>query len=55
MGMFDDDSYNEGINVGRRIAIGSVVASVAVLGILGITVLMNSNNSSHNNQKQSTI
>ncbi len=50
MGMFDDDSYNEGINVGRRIAIGSVVASVAVLGILGITVLMNSNNSSHNNK-----
>lgn len=50
MGMFDDDSYNEGINVGRRIAIGSVVASVAVLGILGVTVLMNSNNSSHNNK-----
>ncbi len=50
MGMFDDDSYNEGINAGRRIAIGSVVASVAVLGILGVTVLINSNNSSRNNK-----
>ncbi|MCR5746445.1 MAG: glycoside hydrolase family 25 protein [Lachnospiraceae bacterium] len=49
MGMFDDGSYNEGVNVGRRIAIGSVVASFAVLGILGITVLMNSGNNKHHN------
>ena len=50
MSMFDDDSYNEGVNVGRRIAIGSVVASVAVLAILAITVLANTGkNGKHGN------
>ncbi|MCR4786454.1 MAG: glycoside hydrolase family 25 protein [Lachnospiraceae bacterium] len=50
MSMFDDDSYNEGVNVGRRIAIGSVVASVAVVAILAITVLANTGkNGKHGN------
>ena len=50
MSMFNDDSYNEGVNVGRRIAIGSVIASVAVLGILAITVLANTGkNGKHQN------
>ena len=40
--MFDDDSYNEGVNVGKRIAIGSILASLAVLAILAGTVAMNS-------------
>ncbi|MBR1523857.1 MAG: glycoside hydrolase family 25 protein [Lachnospiraceae bacterium] len=43
MSMFDDDSYNEGVNVGKRIAIGSIVASLAVLAILAATVAMNGN------------
>ncbi|MCR5775037.1 MAG: glycoside hydrolase family 25 protein [Lachnospiraceae bacterium] len=52
MSMFDDDSYKEGVNVGKRIALGSVLASVAVLGILAATVAMNSNKrpSGNNNQ-----
>ena len=41
MSMFDDDSYNEGVNAGKRIAIGSVIASGAVLMILLVTVLIN--------------
>jgi GH25 family lysozyme M1 (1,4-beta-N-acetylmuramidase) len=48
--MFNDDSYNEGVNVGRRIAIGSVLASIAVLGILAITVMANTGkNGKHQN------
>ena len=50
MSMFDDNSYNEGVNVGKRIAAGSIVASLAVLAILSVTVMLNSNKrSSHNN------
>ncbi len=49
MSMFDDDSYNEGVNVGKRIAIGSIVASLAVLVILAATVAMNNNKRPHNN------
>ncbi len=41
MSMFDDDSYNEGVNVGKRIVLGSILASLAVLGILAGTVAMN--------------
>ena len=41
--MFDDDSYNEGVNAGKRIALGSILASLAVLGILAGTVAMNNN------------
>ncbi len=41
MAMFNDNSYNEGVNVGKRIALGSVLASAAVLLILGATVAMN--------------
>ncbi len=54
MSMFDDDSYNEGLNAGKRIAIGSIIASVAVLGILIMTVMLNGdklhkNNGNNNN------
>ncbi len=49
MSMFDDRSYNEGINVGKRIAIGSILASLAVLGILGMTVAMNKKPHHNNN------
>ena len=49
MSMFDDKSYNEGLNVGKRIALGSIIASLAVLGILGITVAVNSRKPHHNN------
>ncbi len=49
MSMFDNDSYNEGVNTGKRIAIGSIVASVAVLGILIMTVMLNSDKVKENN------
>ena len=49
MAMFDDHSYNEGVNVGKRIALGSVLASAAVLLILGVTVAMNGNKKHSNN------
>lgn len=48
MGMFDDKSYKQGLDIGRRVAIGSVIASAAVLAILGMTVAMNKK-PSHNN------
>lgn len=49
MAMFDDNSYREGLNAGKRIVIGSLVASLAVLGILGITVSLNSKRPRGNN------
>ena len=52
MSMFDDDSYNEGVNVGKRIAIGSIVASLAVLAILAGTVAMNNKKRPNNNNNQ---
>ena len=51
MSMFDDDSYNEGVNVGKRIAIGSIVASLAVLAILAGTVAMNNKKRPNNNNQ----
>lgn len=49
MSMFDDNSYKEGVNAGKRIAMGSFIASLAVLAILGVTVAANSNKRSHVN------
>ncbi|MBQ9360378.1 MAG: glycoside hydrolase family 25 protein [Lachnospiraceae bacterium] len=51
MSMFDDDSYKEGVNVGKRIAIGSIVASLAVLAILAGTVAMNNKKRPNNNNQ----
>lgn len=44
MSMFDDESYNDGVNTGKRIAVGCMVASLIVLVILGVTFTMNSRN-----------
>ncbi len=51
MSMFDDNSFNEGINVGKRIAIGSIVASLAVLAILGVTVALNTKKPHNDNNE----
>ncbi len=48
MAMFDDNSYREGLNVGKRIALGSIVASAAVLSILALTVALNKKPSNNN-------
>ncbi|MBQ7584295.1 MAG: glycoside hydrolase family 25 protein [Lachnospiraceae bacterium] len=49
MSMFDDKAYKEGVNAGKRIAMGSFIASLAVLAILGVTVAMNSKKHHNNN------
>jgi len=41
MSMFDNDSYNDGVNAGKRIAIGCLVASIAVFAILALTFSSN--------------
>ncbi|MBO4373954.1 MAG: glycoside hydrolase family 25 protein [Lachnospiraceae bacterium] len=41
MSMFNDDSYNDGVNAGKRIAVGCIVASLAILGILLLTLSSN--------------
>ncbi len=47
--MFDDNSYKEGVNAGKRIAMGSFIASLAVLAILGVTVAANGSKKHNNN------
>jgi len=39
--MFNDDSYNDGVNAGKRIAVGCIVASMVILGILLLTFSSN--------------
>ncbi len=41
MSMFNDDSYNDGVNAGKRIAFGCIIASLAILGILLLTLSSN--------------
>ena len=53
--MFDDSSFNEGVNVGKRIAAGSIIASLAVLAILGVTVALNTKKPKGNNNNNNPI
>ncbi len=41
MSMFDNESYNDGVNAGKRIAVGCVVASITIFGILALTFSSN--------------
>ncbi len=50
MSMFHDQSYNDGVSTGKRIAAGSVVASLIVLAILAVTFSMNSGQKKKMNQ-----
>ena len=54
MSMFDNDSYNDGVNAGKRIAIGCMVASLTVLAILLLTFSANKK-PKRNNINQSTL
>lgn len=49
MSMLHNDSYNDGINTGKRVAAGCVTACLAILTVLGITLAANgrNGNSSH--------
>ncbi len=52
--MFDNDSYTDGFNAGKRIAIGCLVASVAVFMILAVTFSSN-RKTKKNNDNQTTL
>ena len=41
MSMYHNDPYNDGLNTGRRIAGGCIIASLAILAVLGITLAAN--------------
>lgn len=43
MSMLHDDSYNDGLDTGKRVAAGCVIATAAIIAVLGITFAMNRN------------
>ena len=55
MSMFNDDSYNDGVNAGKRIAVGCIVASLAILGILLLTLSSNKKNTRRDVNSNSTL
>ena len=55
MSMFNDESYNDGMNAGRRVAVGCIVASLAILGILLLTLSSNRNSVRREVNSNSTL
>ncbi len=53
--MFNDDSYNDGVNAGKRVAAGCIVASLAILGILLLTLSSNNRHSRREVKSDSTL